>query len=117
MTKPPVEVSSTSRFDLLLKRLRKKYAHITDDLKPLLEALEQGQTPGDQIPDVGHSVYKVRLPNRDTQRGKSDGYRVVYYIKTPQRIILIEIYAKSEYVNISSDEIRRLIEEILRSDS
>ncbi len=44
--KPPVQVESTSRFKQILKRLRKKYAHVIDDLKPLLEILTQGQTPG-----------------------------------------------------------------------
>jgi mRNA-degrading endonuclease RelE of RelBE toxin-antitoxin system len=66
----------------------------------LLEIFAEGGIPGDQIPDVGYSVYKVRLSNRDAQRGKSGGYRVIYYLKTPQRIILIDIYSKSDQVDI-----------------
>lgn len=115
--KPAVQVQSTTRFNQVLKKLRKKYAHVVDDLKPLIEVLTQGQTPGDQIPEVGYSVYKVRLPNRDAQRGKSGGYRVIYYLKTPKRIILIDIYAKTEQVDISVDKLRRLIGEISETDS
>lgn len=115
--KIPIQVQSTPRFKQVLKKLRKKYAHVIDDLKSLLEILAQGQTPGDQIPNVGYSVYKVRLPNRDTQQGKSGGYRAIYYLKTPQRIILIDIYAKTEQVDISRDKIRRLIADIPDNNS
>ncbi|MCA0455610.1 MAG: type II toxin-antitoxin system RelE/ParE family toxin [Chloroflexi bacterium] len=102
-----IRVLTTPRFKHVLKKLRKKYAHVIDDLKPLLAVLAEGQTPGDQIPDVGYNVYKTRLPNRDAQRGKSGGYRLIYYLKTRERIILIDIYSKTEQVNISADEIHR----------
>jgi mRNA-degrading endonuclease RelE of RelBE toxin-antitoxin system len=55
-------------------------------LKTLVNQLEQGETPGDQIQGTGHSVYKVRLPNTDAQRGKSGGYRVIYYLKTSSKV-------------------------------
>jgi mRNA-degrading endonuclease RelE of RelBE toxin-antitoxin system len=113
---PSIRVLSTSRFKQVLKKLSKKYTHIVDDLRPLLEILTQGQTPGDQISNVKYTAYKARLPNRDARRGKSGGYRVIYYIKTPQSVILIDIYSKTEQVDISADKIRRLIEEISDDD-
>ena len=55
-------------------------------------------------------MFKARIPNRDAQKGKSGGYRVIYYIKTATRIVLLAIYSKSEQINISTDEILQMIE-------
>jgi mRNA-degrading endonuclease RelE of RelBE toxin-antitoxin system len=111
---PPVQIESTPRFKKVLRKLRRKYSNVIADLTLLLDVLAQGETPGDQVTNVGYTAYKARLPNRDAQRGKSGGYRVIYYIKTAQRVILIDIYSKSDQVDISPDEIRRLIEEALQ---
>jgi mRNA-degrading endonuclease RelE of RelBE toxin-antitoxin system len=73
----PVEVMFAPAFQKDIKRLRKKYPHIQDDLQPLIDQLIAGETHGDQIQSTGYTVYKVRLPNRDAQRGKSGGYRVI----------------------------------------
>ena len=113
---PSVKVELTYRFVRLLKNLRKKYPNIADDLQPLIDQLGEGKTPGDQIQGVGYTAYKTRLSSRDVQRGKSGGYRVIYYIRTANRVILMSIYIKSARVDITPDEIRRLIEEYLNSD-
>ncbi|MBE2269875.1 MAG: type II toxin-antitoxin system RelE/ParE family toxin [Anaerolinea sp.] len=111
-TKPPVRVVATPHFARTFKRLRKKYRHIETDLKPLVEQLQQGETPGDQIQGTGYTVYKERLPSTDAQRGKSGGYRVIYYMKTQNFIYLIEIYPKSEREDISSAELSALLTEV-----
>jgi hypothetical protein len=41
------------------------------------DLLKAGQLPGDQIPNLAHNVYKVRLPNRSAGKGKSGGFRVI----------------------------------------
>ncbi len=64
------------------------------------------------MPGVGFTVYKARLPNRDAQRGKSGGYRVIYFVKTSERVVLIEMYSKSDQDLISNDEIVAIINEI-----
>jgi mRNA-degrading endonuclease RelE of RelBE toxin-antitoxin system len=62
--------------------------------------LKNGETPGDRLQDIENYIaYKVRLPNRDMQRGKSGGYRVIYYVRTADRIFLMRIYTKSEQEN------------------
>ena len=109
---PRVHVVATPHFERQFKRLRKKYRHIQADLKPLVERLEQGETPGDQIPGTGYTVYKERLPSTDSQRGKSGGYRVIYYVRTKDFIFLVEIYPKSEREDISALELRQLVEEV-----
>lgn len=79
---------------------------------PLLEQLEQGQTPGDRVKRVGKVVFKVRIRNTDAQRGKSGGYRVLYYLQRAEMIQLIEIYSKSDTTDISADEIEKLLSDI-----
>jgi mRNA-degrading endonuclease RelE of RelBE toxin-antitoxin system len=114
-TNPPVEVVLAPEFVRRLKRLLRKYRHAYDDVQTLIHQLEQGETPGDQVQETVYTVYKTRVRNSDLTRGKSGGYRAIYYVRMPKRIILITIYAKTEKADISADEIRRLIDEFERS--
>jgi mRNA-degrading endonuclease RelE of RelBE toxin-antitoxin system len=108
---PVIRIEFTPYFEKEVKQLRKKYPRVAADLKSLTDRLGNGETPGNQVQGVGYSAYKVRLRNSDVTRGKSGGYRVIYYIRTRSRIVLLTIYSKSEQVDISSDEIKRLIDE------
>ncbi|WP_423753440.1 hypothetical protein [Chlorogloeopsis fritschii] len=51
----------------------------------------------------------MRVRNSDTQKGKSGGYRLIYYVKTATGIILLTIYTKSEQVDIAADDIQSII--------
>lgn len=114
--KQPVQVSFTSEFQKAVKKLRKKYPQIRQDIQPLIDVLLLGETPGDQIQSIGDTVYKVRVANRDAQRGKSGGYRVIYYIRTVNQIILLTIYSKSDRSDISSQAIQELITGLPEND-
>lgn len=111
MSNPRVQVVAAPVFTHFLKHLAKKYAHVRKDIEPLIEQLESGETPGDQVKGVKHAVYKVRVKNSDVAKGKSGGYRVIYYIKAAEQIILIAIYAKTELANLQTEIIKRLIED------
>jgi mRNA-degrading endonuclease RelE of RelBE toxin-antitoxin system len=111
-TRLPIRVEPSLLFQKAYKRLRKKYRQLDDDILPLIEQLQSGETPGDQIQGVRYTIFKVRIQNTDAQRGKSGGYRVIYYVQTVDNIILAYIYAKSEREDISMDELRRMIREI-----
>jgi mRNA-degrading endonuclease RelE of RelBE toxin-antitoxin system len=117
MSNAHVRISFTRYFVRVVKQLHKHYRHIESDLQPLLDELSEGKTPGDQIQGVSYTAYKVRLSNSDTQKGKSGGYRVIYYVKTSHSIYMLTIYSKLTMVDIEADEIRRLIEEIPDEDS
>ncbi|GAB5536329.1 MAG: hypothetical protein Rubg2KO_25780 [Rubricoccaceae bacterium] len=60
---------------------------------------------------TGHVVYKVRLANSDARRGKSGGYRMIYYARTAERVVLVTIYSKSDQGDISAAAIRQIIKE------
>lgn len=104
-------VGFTPQFTQEFKQLQKRFRRIADDLSPLLKQLRDGQTPGDQIPGVGYVVYKVRVRNSDAKQGKSGGYRVIYYLKTADRTIIVTIYSKTDQTDIPAQTIRRIIAE------
>ena len=60
-------------------------------------------------------MFKVRLRNRDTQKGKRSGYRLIYYVKTPTRIVLLTIYSKLEQGDIPPKRIQKIIREYEQS--
>lgn len=111
MSKPSVQVELTPHFVRIVKRLRKRFPKISNVIQELIGMLAQGETPGDQVQGVGYTAYKTRLPNPDAQKGKSGGYRVVYYIKKADRVILLVVYSKTDQIDISPEEIRELIDE------
>ena len=108
---PLIQVEVSPTFYRNLRALAKKYRSIRNDIQPVIEQLEKGELPGDQIPEVGYAVFKLRVRNSDTQKGKSGGYRLIYYVKTAIAIILLTIYTKSEQVDIAADDLRIIIAE------
>lgn len=67
--------------------------------------LQAGKILGDRIARVKYQVFKVRLKNTNIQKGKSGGYRVIYYLKTAEEIILATIYSKSDLSDVSNETI------------
>lgn len=116
-----IRVLDSPYFNRGLKKLIKRYHHILDDLEPLTDQLRQGETPGDRLDNLKpYVVYKVRVPNRDAQRGKCGGYRVVYYVRTAYSIYLLAIYSKSDQPDIADEVLRSVVDEIeadISSDS
>lgn len=110
MNKVEVIFGVTFRDDLA--SLRHRYRHVFDDIEPLVERLERGEKPGDKLIGVRRDTYKVRLPNSSAQRGKSGGFRVIYYVQLADRVILLTIYSKTDQSDISVEKIRRLIDEL-----
>lgn len=111
-----IDVQFTPEFKRNLRTLAKKYRHIRDDIDPVIEALQAGEILGDQISGVGYTLFKVRVSNQDSARGKSGGYRIIYYLRTSISIILITIYSKAEQADISAAQIRRIVGESQKSE-
>lgn len=81
MTEPPaVQVQFSAEFKSQLRSLAKRYRQIRNDVQPLIEQLQRGEFPGDQISGTGFTVFKVRIKNSDIRKGKRAGYRVVYQV-------------------------------------
>lgn len=106
---PKIEVNFTDKFKRNLRILAKKYRSIRQDIQPVIEKLESGELPGDIVSGVGYTIFKLRIKNSNVQKGKSGGYRIIYYVKTKTQVILITIYSKSEQENIAASEVRDII--------
>ncbi|MCE5311935.1 MAG: type II toxin-antitoxin system RelE/ParE family toxin [Nitrospiraceae bacterium] len=103
----------TPSFQRDAKNLKKKYRHIGLDLEKLSALLTDNPVCGDAIPGLEGKIFKVRLASSDTGRGKSSGFRVIYYISNPDTAIyLLSIYAKAYKENIDSSEIKMLMKQI-----
>lgn len=105
------EVRFTPEFKRNLRQLARKYRRIRSDIQPIIDALAGGELPGDHIRGVGLPVYKVRVRNSDAQRGKSGGYRIIYYLPTDDVIVLITLYSKTEQQDIEPHEIKVILQE------
>lgn len=109
----PTSVESSPLFRRHLRRLRRKYPKVEDEIEKFSGELEQDARPGDQIPDVGYEAYKVRLPNPSAKRGKSGGFRVIYYVQLVDRVILLDIYSKTDQADIPPERITQMIEDLV----
>lgn len=105
----PLQVTFTPEFKRNLRQLAKKYRHIKSDLQPILDQLAGGSKPGDQVPQVRYEVYKVRAKNSDALKGKSGGYRLIYYVKSESEVVLVTVYSKTEQADIAPEDIRQII--------
>jgi len=61
--------------------------------------------------EQGYTIFKVRIRNSDVSRGKSGGYRVIYYLRTATSVILVTIYSKTEQSDISAAKIKNILSE------
>ncbi len=111
------DVKPTEKFekDVIFYTKKKKYVHIIDDIKTVSKELEQGNFIGDEIPNLkveaGGHTYKVRAANTDTKSGKSNGYRIIYYVVMDNKVVyLLTIYSKKDDDKVlSNKEIVELI--------
>lgn len=95
-----------------MKGLKKKYPQVTSEVRQLVKTLQNDARPGQRIPGTGYAVYKCRLPNRAARRGKSGGFRVIYYLRLADNAVLLTIYSKTEHNDISVHEIQQLVAEV-----
>jgi mRNA-degrading endonuclease RelE of RelBE toxin-antitoxin system len=106
----PIEIRLTNDFQNQFKFLKKRYRKIKADIQSTLDDLESGKTPGNQFSGIDSIVMKVRIKNSDVQKGKSGGYRLIYWIKSPELIVLLDIYSKSDQETVTINEVRQIIE-------
>ena len=103
-------VRTTRCFDRQYKKLLRQYPSLNEDMCVLIERLEQGLFSSDvAIPGFTQQVFKARVASRDQSRGKSGGFRVVYFTVTGRSVFLLTVYTKARQENIDVREIKRLL--------
>ncbi|MBA3923228.1 MAG: type II toxin-antitoxin system RelE/ParE family toxin, partial [Nostocaceae cyanobacterium] len=85
--KSPVKVFFSGRIKKDIKKLSKRYDSIEKDIEPFIRQLEAGEIIGDKISENKYPVFKARIKNSDIKRGKSGGYRAIYYEESCIKII------------------------------
>lgn len=86
---------------------KKKFLKIRDDIKCVTDELEKENLIGDKLSGFnlpeGAALYKVRIANTSANVGKSNGFRLIYYLATVEKIYLLTIYSKKDDERIPND--------------
>lgn len=107
------DVILSESFQTSVRRLKNRYARVAEDLKRAIQSLQADPAIGNLIPD-DYGARKLRLPNSSAQRGKSGGFRLIYYVQDEGRhaLWLLLVYSKSDQENISPSELKQLMREL-----
>jgi mRNA-degrading endonuclease RelE of RelBE toxin-antitoxin system len=103
-------------FDNQFNRLvqKKKFRKLPAQIADFITEIEKGEFSGDILTrsdDPPYDVYKTRLPNKDTNEGKSNGYRVIYLARHDNRsVAFLLIYYKKEQETVAETYVKALID-------
>lgn len=125
MSSTPPQVVSWPHFDRELKRLKRKYPHIEEDVR---KAIASPSTRVDAVPGYSHRLWKVRIPSSDMRRRVQGGFRLYLWMEAntpPQANTMypVTIYPKSKRADLSVEQLRAVLNrffdwaEQLKSDS
>ena len=99
-------ITFTPEFKREYKRLSKKYASLDEDMKELIEELQENPTLGKSL---GNNAFKIRLAISSKNKGKSGGARIItYFVTEENEVFLLSIYDKSEQESVSDKAIKAL---------
>ena len=127
-------IHSSPTFEKDLTRLAKKYPQIRNDIQEALakvqtdldalirrcgndiqEALAKVQSSkiiGDAIPGGKGKLYKLRVSSSDLKRGKSGGFRVIFYLKAPSSLYPLICYFKGERGDVPIKDLEERAKEL-----
>ncbi|HPR31292.1 MAG TPA: type II toxin-antitoxin system RelE/ParE family toxin [Prolixibacteraceae bacterium] len=104
------KVETTPNFEREARRLTKKYKSLKDEIRALIECLEENPRQGMCL---GENIYKIRLAVKSKGKGKRGGVRIMTQVKILNEVVyMFSIYSKGEKDDISDLEIQDLIQEI-----
>jgi len=100
-------------FKSSLCKLKKRYRRIKEDIKPEIEELTRDPRKWPVMPGA-RGVRKARVSNSDANKGKSGGYRLLYFVEDqPRKVIyILWVYSKSDMSNVAAADAVRLVEEM-----
>lgn len=105
----PWQLEREEAFESSIKALRKRFPNVERDI---LGEFKNGppQTSTDPLPAFGRKLWKGRAPASDLNRGKSKGFRIIYYWdqELPNWCCLGIAYFKGDKANLTASELDRL---------
>jgi len=106
-----IDIFTLPLFEKRLKHYKKKNPLLNKDFAKLLDLLETNPEPATAIP-LKEKVYKIRMANSSSNKGKNAGYRVYYFYKdNKDTLLLFYMHSKSDESNINGVRLDRLIVE------
>jgi len=106
-----IDIFTLPLFDKKLKHYKKKNPLLKRDYSELLDLLEANSSPTTAI-QLKDKVYKLRMANSSSNKGKSAGYRVYYFYKDDKdTLLLFYIHSKGDESNINDVRLDKLIVE------
>ena len=107
------KIKTIPPFDKDFKRLFKRYRSLIDDVRQLMNDLQENPLLGI---DLCHCVHKIRLAIRSKGGGKRGGARIITYTDVvlsvrEGTIIFLALYDKSDQDTISDRKIKDLLQE------
>jgi len=107
-------VTASHQFKREVKPLAKKYHSLRSSVEDLIKDLIDNPYLGEPY---GSDIYKVRVGDESKGKGKSGGFRVMYYHLNRSKggidILLMNIYDKSEISTIKKSEAVKMLKAIL----
>ena len=105
-----ISICFTHIFETKYKRYKKKFKSLAADLKAFTDNLSEIDAT-----DLGGGIFKYRLLVKSKNKGKSGGFRVIYFeiliAENLKNVTLLTIYDKSEQSSISKKEINAILKE------
>lgn len=106
----PYSIKTISVFEKQFRRLYRKYPSLKTELFQLIQKLKTDPQTGTSL---GNQCYKIRIAIKSKSKGKSGGARMITYIVIAEEIVyLLSIYDKSEKADLTSTELKQLLQEI-----
>ncbi len=97
------KIDTIPRFEKDVKKLKKKFPKIKNDLIKFIDESSLNPTLGIEL---GENIFKVRIPNSSIPTGKSGGFRIITYYKINDTLYLVTIYSKTEQDSILTDKLK-----------
>ena len=96
-------------FKTILKKLKRKYPSVGEDVKIALRVLVTNPDLGMSLQGFGE-VKKLRVPNSDSAKGKRGGYRLIYLVDRDQgKVVPLLLYSKSRKADVTAKELKALL--------
>lgn len=106
------KVEITEHFGKEAKRLAKKFPSLKQDLETLFIDISANPTLGTSL---GMDVYKVRMAISSKGKGKRGGARIITFFRAKSDlVVLLSIYNKGEKNTITADEIKQLLNQMVK---
>ena len=104
----------SSEFKRKVKPLAKKYRTLKNNIDQLGAELVENPLLGESY---GANIYKIRLADESKGKGKSGGFRIMYYLSVQKGddiyIVLMTIFDKAELDTIKKKDAGELLKKVM----